>query len=44
MDSPTFDMQDFDLLPQSDQDAVFTTLLNLLSGFRERDADQLNDV
>jgi uncharacterized protein (TIGR02246 family) len=44
MDSPTFDLQDFDLLPQSDQDAVFTTLFNLLSGFRERDADQLNDV
>jgi uncharacterized protein (TIGR02246 family) len=28
-------------LPQADQDAIATTLINLVSGFRERDAEKL---
>ena len=31
-------------LPQSDQDAIAKTLLNLVAGFRERDASKLIDV
>jgi uncharacterized protein (TIGR02246 family) len=31
-------------LPQADQDGIATTLINLVSGFRERDADKLIGV
>jgi uncharacterized protein (TIGR02246 family) len=31
-------------LPQADQDAIGATLISLLSGFRERDAEKLVDV
>jgi uncharacterized protein (TIGR02246 family) len=32
---------DISTLPQADQDAIATTLISLLTGFRERDADKL---
>ena len=35
------DPNDLSSLPQADQDAIGTTLLALLTGFRERDADKL---
>ena len=35
------DPNDLSPLPQADQDAIGATLLSLLSGFRERDADKL---
>jgi len=31
-------------LPQADQDAIGTTLISLLTGFRERDAEKLVDI
>jgi uncharacterized protein (TIGR02246 family) len=38
------DSNELSSLPQVDQDAVTTTLLSLLMGFRSRDADQLVGV
>ncbi len=35
------DSNDISSLPQSDQDAIGTTLISLLTGFRERDAEKL---
>jgi uncharacterized protein (TIGR02246 family) len=35
---------DLSSLPQSDQDAIGTTLISLLTGFQERNADKLVDV
>jgi uncharacterized protein (TIGR02246 family) len=35
------DSNDISSLPQADQDAIGTTLISLLTGFRERDADKL---
>jgi uncharacterized protein (TIGR02246 family) len=32
---------DISSLPQADQDAIATTLISLMAGFRERDADKL---
>ena len=37
-------MDDLSSLPQADQDAIGVTLMALLSGFQERDADKLKDV
>jgi uncharacterized protein (TIGR02246 family) len=37
-------MDDISSLPKSDQDAIGVTLMALLSGFRERDADKLVGV
>jgi uncharacterized protein (TIGR02246 family) len=37
-------MDDLSTLPQSDQDAIGITLMSLLSGFQERNADKLVDV
>jgi uncharacterized protein (TIGR02246 family) len=42
--SPPVDSNELSSLPQADQDAITTTLLSLLVGFRSRDADQLVDV
>ena len=36
--------QDIGSLPQADQDAIGVTLLSLMSGFRERDAEKLVGV
>ena len=38
------DPNDISSLPQPDQDAIGVTLISLLSGFRERDADKLVGV
>ena len=38
------DPSDLSSLPQADQDAIGTTLIALLTGFRERDADKLVGV
>jgi uncharacterized protein (TIGR02246 family) len=35
------DSNDISSLPQADQDAIGTTLISLMSGFRERDAEKL---
>jgi uncharacterized protein (TIGR02246 family) len=35
------DPNDISSLPQADQDAIATTLISLMTGFRERDADHL---
>ena len=35
------DPNDLSSLPQADQDAIGTTLISLLTGFRERDAEKL---
>jgi len=35
------DPNDLSSLPQADQDAIGTTLISLLAGFRERDAEKL---
>jgi uncharacterized protein (TIGR02246 family) len=32
---------DISSLPQADQDAIATTLISLMTGFRERDAEKL---
>ena len=37
-------MDELSSLPQADQDAIGVTLLALLSGFQERDADKLVNV
>lgn len=37
----TTDAGDISTLPQTDQDAIGTTLIALLTGFRERDAEKL---
>jgi uncharacterized protein (TIGR02246 family) len=37
-------VDDLSSLPQHDQEAITTTLMSLLSGFRERDADALVNV
>ncbi|MCU1395048.1 MAG: hypothetical protein JWM34_3476 [Ilumatobacteraceae bacterium] len=41
---PIIDVQGIDQLTQADQDALFTTLINLFNGFQSRDADQLRSV
>ena len=38
------DRSDLSSLPQADQDAIGLTLISLLTGFRERDADKLVGV
>jgi uncharacterized protein (TIGR02246 family) len=39
--SSTADSNDISALPQADQDAIATTLISLMTGFRERDAERL---
>jgi len=39
--SPAADFKDISSLPQADQDAIATTLISLMTGFRERDAEKL---
>jgi uncharacterized protein (TIGR02246 family) len=39
--SPAADPNDISSLPQADQDAIATTLISLMTGFRERDAEKL---
>jgi uncharacterized protein (TIGR02246 family) len=43
-DMPEELSSDLSSLPQADQDAIGTTLLSLLAGFQQRDADQLVGV
>jgi hypothetical protein len=38
------DSLDLSSLPQADQDAIGTTLIALLTGFRARDADKLDGI
>ena len=42
--TPETSSNDLSSLPQADQDAIGTTLISLLSGFQERDADKLVNV
>ena len=42
--STTADSEDISFLPQGDQDAIATTLIALVTGFRERDAEKLVGV
>ena len=37
-------MDDLSSLPEVDQDAIGLTLISLLTGFQERDADKLTNV
>jgi uncharacterized protein (TIGR02246 family) len=39
--SATADSNDISSLPQADQDAIGTTLISLMTGFRERNAEKL---
>ena len=39
--STTADSEDISSLPQADQDEIGTTLISLMTGFRERDAEKL---
>ena len=39
--TPAADSNDISSLPQTDQDAIGATLISLMTGFRERDADKL---
>jgi uncharacterized protein (TIGR02246 family) len=39
--TPVGDAGDISFLPQADQDAVGATLISLMAGFRERDAEKL---
>ena len=39
--STAADSNDISSLPQADQDAIGTTLISLMTGFRERDAEKL---
>jgi uncharacterized protein (TIGR02246 family) len=39
--TPAADASDISALPQADQDAIGATLLALMAGFRERDAEKL---
>ena len=39
--STAADSKDISSLPQADQDAIATTLISLMTGFRERDAEKL---
>ena len=39
--STTADSEDISSLPQADQDGIGTTLISLMTGFRERDAEKL---
>jgi uncharacterized protein (TIGR02246 family) len=39
--TPVADTSDVSSLPQADQDAIAATLLSLMAGFRERDAEKL---
>jgi uncharacterized protein (TIGR02246 family) len=43
MNAPA-DPHDISSLPQADQDAIGTTLISLMTGFRERDAEKLIGV
>jgi uncharacterized protein (TIGR02246 family) len=43
MNAPA-DSSDISSLPQADQDAIGTTLISLMTGFRERDAERLVGV
>jgi uncharacterized protein (TIGR02246 family) len=38
------DSEDLSSLPQADQDAIATTLISLMTGFRERNAEHLTGV
>jgi uncharacterized protein (TIGR02246 family) len=42
--SNSSDYGELSSLPQADQDAIGTTLISLLTGFKERDADKLNGI
>jgi uncharacterized protein (TIGR02246 family) len=42
--TPEAKADDISSLPQADQEAIGTTLLSLMAGFRERDAEQLVGV
>jgi uncharacterized protein (TIGR02246 family) len=42
--SAVADSNDVSTLPQADQDAIGATLMSLMAGFRERDAEKLVDV
>ena len=39
--TPAADSNDISSLPQADQDAIGATLISLMTGFRERDAEKL---
>jgi uncharacterized protein (TIGR02246 family) len=39
--TPSADSNDISSLPQADQDAIGATLISLMTGFRERDAEKL---
>ena len=39
--TPVGDAGDISFLPQADQDAIGATLISLMAGFRERDAEKL---
>ena len=39
--TPAGDESDISSLPQADQDAIGATLISLMTGFRERDAEKL---
>jgi uncharacterized protein (TIGR02246 family) len=42
--SHSSDYGELSSLPQADQDAIGTTLISLLTGFKERNADQLDGI
>jgi uncharacterized protein (TIGR02246 family) len=42
--TPAGDSNDISSLPQADQDAIAATLISLVTGFRERDAEKLVGV
>src|SRR5271167_4829131 len=42
--TPTANSNDISSLPKADQDAIGTTLISLMTGFRERDAEKLVGV
>src|ERR1700735_783265 len=42
--TPVPESNDLSSLPQADQDAIGTTLISLLTGFRERDAEKLAGI
>ncbi len=39
--TPVADPNDISSLPQADQDAIAATLISLMTGFQQRDADKL---
>jgi uncharacterized protein (TIGR02246 family) len=44
MTTPSTDASELSSLPKADQDAIGMTLITLLAGFQERNADKLADV